>query len=220
LLAARAFAMMGRVLQGDAELMEAWRRGDEAAGEALLRRHRDAVDRFFRVRVPDAADDLVQATMLACVEGRDRVRGHDGFRAYLFGIARRKLLMYLRDRSRHDRAMRFREAQGPDTALTPSGVVTMCEEQRLLLVALQRLPVDLQIAVQLFYWEGLKNREIADVLEIPMSTVGNRIARARELVRDALFALPVPSGPRGRVVEEFERWARSLVPAREAEALG
>jgi RNA polymerase sigma-70 factor (ECF subfamily) len=120
-------------------------------------------------------------------------------------------MMHLRDQSRFDRALAFREAQGPDTAVSPSGVVAMRQEQRLLLIAIQQLPHDLQIALQLFYWERMKNREIAEVLEIPMGTVGNRIARARELVRDSLAQMRVSEAMQKSVNEDFERWTRSLL---------
>src|SRR5688500_100450 len=112
-------------MASDEERVEAWRGGDQSAGDELLRTHYASVRRFFDLKVPHAAEDLTQATFLGLVEGKERIASPGGFRAYLFGIARRKLLMHLRDQSRFDRALAFREAQGPDTAVSPSGVVAM-----------------------------------------------------------------------------------------------
>jgi hypothetical protein len=44
----------------DLELLQRWREGDQDAGELLLARHFDAVCRFFRNKVGDAAPDLIQ----------------------------------------------------------------------------------------------------------------------------------------------------------------
>ncbi|MFO0633263.1 MAG: sigma-70 family RNA polymerase sigma factor [Nannocystaceae bacterium] len=79
----------------DLELLEAWRGGDAKAGNALFDRYFDAVFRFFRNKVADHADDLVQQTFLALVQARDRFRGDSSFRTYLFTAARSKLFNYL-----------------------------------------------------------------------------------------------------------------------------
>ena len=50
----------------DGELFELWAGGDNAAGSALLDRHFAALFRFFRNKAPDAVEDLIQETMLAC----------------------------------------------------------------------------------------------------------------------------------------------------------
>ena len=51
---------------------------------------------------------------------------------------------------------------------------------------LRHLPVDLQIALELFYWEGLSIAEMAESLEIPTGTVKRRLMRGREALRRRL----------------------------------
>jgi RNA polymerase sigma factor (sigma-70 family) len=160
--------------------------------------------------VPAASEDLTQRTFLACVEHHDRFRGQASFRAYLFGIARNQLLMYLRQKDRFQRMLEFREAQGPETLVTPSGVVAMREEQRLLLRAMEALKTDLQIAMQLHYWEGMSSAEIAAVLEIPESTVTTRLSRARERIRE-MVRHAAKAGVSESLSRDFDGWARSLV---------
>ncbi|MEX1364934.1 MAG: RNA polymerase subunit sigma-70, partial [Nannocystaceae bacterium] len=65
----------------DFELLDRWRGGDVVAGNELLKRHFDALYRFFTNKLSDHADDLIQATMMACVRGRDSFRKECGFRA-------------------------------------------------------------------------------------------------------------------------------------------
>ncbi|MEZ4372915.1 MAG: sigma-70 family RNA polymerase sigma factor [Polyangiaceae bacterium] len=47
-----------------------------------------------------------------------------------------------------------------------------------LVEALQRLPLDLQMAIELYYWEELSVAELAEALEIPAGTVKSRLHRA------------------------------------------
>ena len=89
------FLRKGRARHGDvpqdAAQLEAWRAGDQDAGEALIERHYASILRFFRTKAGEDADDLVQLTFLRCVEASERYRGDAGFRAFLFGIARNVL---------------------------------------------------------------------------------------------------------------------------------
>ena len=57
-----------------------------------------------------------------------------------------------------------------------------------MLAALQDLPPMYREALVLYHHEGLKYVEIADVLQLPLGTVMNRIFRARQKLRDALLA--------------------------------
>ncbi len=169
-----------------------------------------SIRRFFEVKAGQAADDLTQRTFLACLEARDRFARASSFRTFLFAIARNNLLLYLRHDRRTDRARRLVTAQGPDSTVTPSGLVAHRQEQRLLLLALNGLPMDLQLPLQLYYWENMRGAEIAEVLEIPASTVRNRLSRARtELARRIAAVAPNPSVGRA-VVDNLEDWTRSL----------
>jgi RNA polymerase sigma-70 factor (ECF subfamily) len=198
------------VSDDDFELLERWRAGDAAAGQQLVRRHTRSLHRFFASKAPDALDDLVQATFLACVESRDRFRHGSSFRTFVLGVARKVLLKHYRKRMRHDRAMAVEEASADSLTPSPSFSAALREEVRLLLAALRRIPIDQQIAVELFYWEGLSVAEVAEVLEIAAGTVKSRLARAREALRDEILAGHAPADLARSTAEELERWAAEL----------
>ncbi|MEM6994904.1 MAG: sigma-70 family RNA polymerase sigma factor, partial [Myxococcota bacterium] len=87
----------------DATLLSAWRNGDDAAGRTLIERHMPRLYRFFASRIEAEADDLCQQTLADCVKNRDKIEDDAegrNFRAYLFTIARRRLLKYYRTRRR------------------------------------------------------------------------------------------------------------------------
>ena len=196
----------------DDDLLRAWRAGDQPAGDTLIRRHYESVRRFFDLRIPAMAEDLTQQAFLACVEGRERVRGDAGFKAYLFGVARRLLYRQLRSQERFDRMARFKESQGPDTELSPSGVVALRQEHKLLLRALDMVPTDAQIALQLHYWEGMNSTEIAAVLELSVTAVTSRLSRARTRLREEVLNIRVKPEVRDSLLSDLDAWTRSIVP--------
>lgn len=194
----------------DDELLARMARGDRAAGDELFARHYHPVRRFFEVKAGAVADDLTQHTFLACIEACPRFRGDSSFRTFLFAIARHQLLQYLRKQRRGELAMRLTLAHGRDTAITPSRLITDRQEQRLLLMALNWLPVDLQIVVQMFYWEGMQGPDVARVLEVPASTVRNRLARAREALRQRVEQTAPSEAVRASLLRDLDGWTRSL----------
>lgn len=171
----------------DAALLAAWQGGDLGAGEALFARHFDAVLRFFRFKAADACDELVQRTFTACLEKRDALRDAASFRAFLFGIARFELLRHYQ-RAAGKREIDLGAVSLVDLDPSPSRIAARNEEQRLLADALRRIPVDLQVVIELHYWEELSTAEIADVLGIPPGTVKSRLRRAREALEQRLRA--------------------------------
>jgi RNA polymerase sigma factor (sigma-70 family) len=190
----RINGMLGRVsaeLQ-DYDLLRAWRNADTFAGNALVRRHFGSIFAFFRGKAPDHVDELVQTTFLACVEAVDRIDDQRSFRAYLFGIARRQLIYhYRRHRRELDRFDPMLESVC-DVNGSPSQIAAVRQEQRQVLEALTHLPLDLQITLELHYWEGMTVNEVAHVLEVPAGTVKSRLHRARELLREQLVVIGAP----------------------------
>jgi RNA polymerase sigma-70 factor (ECF subfamily) len=193
------------------ELLRAWRAGDERAGNDLVGRHAAVLYRFFGPRVPAAeVTDLAQKTFMACVEARDRVPEGVSFRAYLLGIARNKLLHHLRKREREGRALAAHQHAPAASIRSPSRHAAAAEEQRLLLKAIRELPLDLQLTVQLFYWEDLKIREVAAVLDVSEGTVKSRLHRAKAALREAIERLAESEDVMRSTQDNLERWARSL----------
>jgi RNA polymerase sigma factor (sigma-70 family) len=195
----------------DLELLDAWAAGDQPAGDALVERHYASVRRFFDLKVPATAEDLTQRTFLECTKARERFRREGTFRAYLFGIARRQLFTFLRDHDRADELETFAAATPPDTVATATGLIAAREEQRLVLRAFQELSEEQQVAVQLFYWEEMSVVEIASVLELSVTAVTSRLARARAAMRDYVEHLELRPATRASLLGDLETWTRSVV---------
>lgn len=194
----------------DKELLDRWAEGDDAAGNALVERHFDVVYRFFRHRAGTAAGDLVQRTFLACVESRQGLQGVVSFRAFLLGIARNHLLRYLRKEGVRRRANERESNQPEPDYESMSGMVALREEQKLLMLAMRHLSLDLQLCLELHYWEDLTAAEIAAVLDIPRGTVLNRLFRARKMLRSRIMDIAEDADLAAQTARNLEDWARSI----------
>jgi len=78
-----------RVAGADADVVAALRAGDEAAFVALVRGMHALLHRTAMTYVPSraVADEVVQETWLAVVEGLDRFEGRSSLRTWIFRIA-------------------------------------------------------------------------------------------------------------------------------------
>lgn len=199
----------------DRALLEAWRRGDRERGNALFRRHIRSVSRFFRSKIPEAAEDLTQSTFLAIAQLEpERLGAEVAFRAYLFGVARNQLLMYLRGKMRADQRFDPLTWSAPDVGVGPVKILARQQQQQLVAAALQRVPVDYQIALELFYFEGLAVAEIADALEKPAGTVKSLLSRGRALLRARIEELATGQADlMTSTVGELDKWLRTLPAA-------
>jgi RNA polymerase sigma factor (sigma-70 family) len=188
---------------GDEVLLAAWQAGDSAAGNQLVARYFDSICRFFRAKLGDDVEDLIQRTFLDCMESKERITA-GGFRAYIYGIARNRLFDHLRHNLRHKSDVDVGDISMADLGTSPSQHLTRTERQALLLRAMQTLTVDQQIALELAYWEGLGGPEIAKVLGIAENTVRSRLARAREALREALAVLAPNAAAASASLESLE----------------
>jgi RNA polymerase sigma-70 factor (ECF subfamily) len=200
---------MGDSPESDAELLTAWQAGDQLAGNRLVRRHFDGLFRFFRSRLDDGVPDLVQQTFLGAVESQARIPAETEFRAWLFGIARKKLLMHLRSSERRHRVIAD-DSSREELAPSLGDALGEREHRRLLLRALRHLPVDVQLLLELAYWESMSMEELAGVFEIASGTVKSRLHRARELLREEVVRLSPTSDTADVTFVDLERWARDL----------
>lgn len=201
---------MAAELDDDQVLLRAWASGDGAAGDRLVRRHFDSLWGFFWNKVADRPEDLVQRTFLLCLERHERIRTSASFRGFLFGVARRVLFKHYDALARQRLDVSVGEATIEALSGSPSQALALREEQKLLLAALRRIPVDFQITLELFYWEGSSIEEIAQTLDVRPGTVKSRLNRARGMLKDALASLDVQSELRMTTLENLEQWARSL----------
>jgi RNA polymerase sigma factor (sigma-70 family) len=197
-------------VSGDFELLQAWQAGDDRSGEQLFRRNYQAVLRFFHNKAGAQAHDLVQRTFLACLEARERIREGASFRAFLFGIARHVLFDHYRLARRDRDHLEFETVSVEDLRPTPSSVIAQAREVELLMRALRKIPLEGQMILEMYYWEGMGAREIGEVMAMPEPTVRTKIRRARLRLEQEIAASDATPELRRSTVEGLETWAKRI----------
>jgi RNA polymerase sigma-70 factor (ECF subfamily) len=193
----------------DVELLQKWRAGDATAGQALFERHFDSIYGFFETKCEAEADELTQATFLACLRAREQFRQESSFRTYLFTIARNELYRVLRSRQRDGARLDFQLSSIADLVSTPGTRIARNQEHKRLLEALRKLPVEQQTLLELHYWEEMDIAELAEVFESPAVTIRTRLHRARKALRELMEGM-APAEVL-ETLESMDVWAKGFV---------
>jgi RNA polymerase sigma-70 factor, ECF subfamily len=171
---------------GEADLVQAAKRGDEQAFLALYGRHRTALFRFVcrLSRSVAVAEDVTQECFLALVERAEFKADRGPLQAYLFGMARNLVFRRLRISERE--AEEEVEAAAPADTL---GGILASERAALVAAAVAALPALQREAIVLFEYEELSLEEIAGITGVEVGAVKARLHRARESLRKRLAHL-------------------------------
>lgn len=196
----------------DVELLDAWKGGDRKAGATLFERHYPGVLRFFHNKAGEQGKDLIQRTFLRCLEARDRILPGSSFRAFLFGIARNVLLEHFRSVQRDGQRLDEMKTTARDVSPhpTPISLLSRKREIRLLLAALRRIPIELQITLELFYWEHMSAGEIGDAFGVPEGTIRTRLRRARQLLEQEIEAAAASPAEFHSTMSGLAGWAAEI----------
>jgi RNA polymerase sigma factor (sigma-70 family) len=168
----------------DGELVERFARQDEAAFEALLRRHGAMVLGVCRRVLGNHhdAEDAFQATFLVLVRKAHAVTPKESVASWLYGVAYRTALK-AKDRAAKSRA-RERIAGASEMNEAPSEVAG--ELQAVLDQELGRLSEKYRSAFVLCSLEGKTHHEAARQLGCPEGTLSVRLMRAKQLLAKRL----------------------------------
>ena len=175
----------------DEELMQLVRRGEARAFEVLYDRHSGAAFSvaYRMVGTRSTAEEVVQEAFLAFwrVNARyDRARG--SVRTWILGIVHNRAIDALRRGAVHDRRRagdegleeRFAAAEQTDVE------VARRDEAREVRSALETLPSDQLRVIELAYFGGFSQSEIASMLDTPVGTVKGRMRLGLAKMRSQL----------------------------------
>ena len=149
----------------DAELIAAWRQGDERAAAELVRRHTASLARFLAAWGPrgDDLDDVVQESFVRAFRGLGGFRGQAAFRTWLFTIGAN----VMRDagrRSGRRHPVPLRDDDLPPGSGDPHEEAVAGETMQRLQAAVAELPSMQQKVFLLRAQQGLEYDEIARAL--------------------------------------------------------
>jgi RNA polymerase sigma-70 factor, ECF subfamily len=179
----------------DLELLRRMRGEDETALEILYNRYAGLIFTL-ALRIvgdPELAREVLQDAFLHCWDGRETYDvGRGRVPWWLMGIARNRAIDLLRSRP-HQARLREREhlvvGIGEPTHPDATDSFTM---RHAVVSALQGLPIAQRQAIELAYYGGLTQTEIAHELGTPLGTIKSRTRDAMDRLRALLRPLIEP----------------------------
>lgn len=202
--------------QEDHSLIVRLRKGDEGAFDELVNKHHGALIRMALGHVADreAAEEVVQDTWMAVIEGLTRFEGRSSLRTWICGI----LIHKAKDRGvRENRHTTFSDFESRDDEhdepvdpsrfhrsgewaghwafppqpwddRTPETLLASHQAVHAMNRAIDELPRTLKDVLILRDIEGIEAREVCELLKITETNLYVRLHRARERVRQAVEA--------------------------------
>jgi len=182
--------LFAAIVEGDAELVRRLQKRDpQALGELYDKYGRVAYALIYRiVRDAGTAEDLVQETFLRVwnrAQGFDADRGALG--GWLLAVARNRAIDYLRSAGGRMRgALELEETAHPSLYLDLEKEVLNADKARRLRKAMEKLSANQRDAIELAYFEGLSQTEMAERMGQPLGTVKTWVRTALKHLRDEL----------------------------------
>jgi RNA polymerase sigma-70 factor (ECF subfamily) len=159
----------------------------------LVNRYQRELYSYLRRYLGDAelAEDAFQATFLQVHLKCAQFECDRRFRPWLYTIATNQAIDAQRRNKRHRMVSLDRGGQNDDANETaklanllissspsPMHLVSEAERSKWLARALEELPESMQVVINLVYYQGLKYREAAESMAIPVGTVKSRLHAA------------------------------------------
>ena len=192
---ARGMSMGGVDLSGahDRDLIERLRDGDEEAFRELFHRYAGSAKALAQrvVRRPHLAEEIVQEAFMSVWKDPGAFDDERGsVRSWLMGTVHHRAVDLVRREEAHRRRA---EAAIPETieeqADHAEQVVQQLsepEERRIVRTALAELPTEQRTVLEMMYFDGLSQSQIAQRTSIPLGTVKSRTLLGMRRMRDAL----------------------------------
>ncbi|HZG62506.1 MAG TPA: sigma-70 family RNA polymerase sigma factor [Rubrobacteraceae bacterium] len=180
----------GYLLLADEDLMSLIESGDTQAFEALYDRHSRAAYRMaYRIMgKPQATEDLVQEAFLKVWRAAGSYRVHRGSaRTWVLSIVHNLGIDQLRSLASRRRVQDITQARAltsqPSEAFAETWRNSQSEQVR---EALRVLPQEQLKVIELAYFSGYTQKEIAELLKVPLGTVKGRARMGLKKMREYL----------------------------------
>ncbi|MDE0882596.1 MAG: sigma-70 family RNA polymerase sigma factor [Myxococcota bacterium] len=177
------------------QLLRRAQEGDEQALEALLRSVQPQLYRFSMkmCRQTQDAEDVLQDSMLAMARSFRDFRGNSSFSTWLFTIARSFCIKKRRKAKfapKHEESLEglkaFESAGIASSDLNPEQQAASNEVWQKVQQGIKQIEPDYREVLILRDIEGLRAKEVAEIVGISVSAVKSRLHRARSELREVL----------------------------------
>lgn len=184
----------------DEELVDAFQRGETAAFDELVSRwQRRILGAIYRIiGREEEARDICQEAFLKAYRALGSFKREARFSSWMYQIA----LNLCRDRMRRRRGRTFVGIDGneaivelvPGLSADAREIAEARDLSRLVAAAIESLPADQREVIVLKEYEGMTFTEIAETLQVPVSTIKTRLYRGLVVLRGELERQGVRGG--------------------------
>jgi len=162
--------------------------GDSGGFEDLMTRYRS---RAYGIALSltgnhDDAMDAMQKAFIRVHRSLGRFRLEEPFFPWLYRIVRNAALNQQRNEKRHRGDCPLEWVTKSDGQPDPLAVTLADDLRERIWQGLQELPTEMRVVFNLYHFEGLKYREIAESLDVPIGTVMSRLHAARTQLREVV----------------------------------
>jgi RNA polymerase sigma-70 factor (ECF subfamily) len=207
----------------DSQLINQTLLGDREAFSQLVLKYQGAVYGLAYHKVKNFADaqDIAQEAFMEAYRCLENLQDRSKFASWLYSITANRCKMWLRRRRQYVVSLELSIAtkddlkvlQVPDHHPTPDEVYEQKALRESVMKAIEDLPEKQRLVVTLFYIDDLSYKEIADFLDVPVSTVQSRLQVARQKLKGEMLKMAQDVFMENKLDEEFaknlliEAWA-------------
>ena len=177
----------------DQKLYQGLRKKDPEIFRELVAAHQQSVVRICYSIVHDLEDakDLAQDVFLQMLDSVDSFRGDARISSWIYRIAVNKSLNHIRKMKRNQMAFLSANkhpvhSSGRDDLLDTRDPIEEQELRSQIYRAIDKLPVNQRIAFNLFHYEGLHYKEIAEIMDTSLFAVESLMHRAKKRLQKTL----------------------------------
>ena len=174
----------------NSELVKKSQLGDKSAFEELVKRHQELVFSlsFKLTGNRELANDVAQEAFIRAWKAIGKFRGDSTFGTWIYRITV-NTAWTLRKKAKKHYSLNIEDTQEPvivDEKKDPELVANNSDLSLVLRKALNQIPLEQRIIVELKNIEGRSHKEIADYLDISVTAAKVRLHRAHQKLRNIL----------------------------------
>lgn len=168
-------------MDSDFFLIQKMKNGDDGAVENFVRKYYPKIFQYCLLHIRDRGDaeDLTQETFLKFFQSFERYQHRGKCSAFLYAIASNACRDYYR-KAKEQYVEEIPERAEEDREMGTAEIRMDVEN------AVARLPEELKETAILFFFQGMKQREIAKLMDIKLSLVKYCVTRAKKLLGEYL----------------------------------
>jgi len=170
----------------DEELLKYITRGVAPAFNCLYERYGQRLYAYAMrlTENPALAEDILQESMLIVWRKAATYRGEGSVLAWMLSIVRHKCMQLFRQKPAE--SIESNDLDFADEDPSPEKAISQQDQRKIVRDAMQRLSPEHREVLELMFYQGLNQKEIAQVCGCPLGTVKSRLSYARQQLRGIL----------------------------------